>query len=119
MLESHRYGEAMAKGGETFVLAVDADGILTGFCSYKADEIMGLYVAPTWARRGVGSALLSAAEQAIAAAGHARIRIDAALSGRPFYESHGYRLVVERTRKTRGGLEIATLDIEKRPAETI
>lgn len=42
----HRYGEAMTKNGEIFVVAEDADGALAGFCSYKADEVMGLYVAP-------------------------------------------------------------------------
>lgn len=117
VLEPHRYGEAMTKGRENFLLAVDGDGGLAGFCSYRADEVIGLYVAPAWARRGVGTMLLSVVEQAIAAAGHARIRIDAALSGRAFYEAHGYRVMAERISKTRGGLEIASVLMEKQQAD--
>jgi ribosomal protein S18 acetylase RimI-like enzyme len=113
VLEPHRYGEAMTKDGEVFLLAVAADGALAGFCSYKADEVIGLYVAPDRGRQGIGSALLAAAEAAIAAAGHDRIRIGASLSGRAFYEAHGYRVTADRVWKSRGGLDMAALDMEK------
>jgi GNAT superfamily N-acetyltransferase len=116
VLEPHRYGEAMTNDGEVFVLAVAADGALAGFCSYKADEVIGLYVAPDRGRQGIGSILLAAAEAAIAAAGHHRIRIGASLSGRAFYEAKGYRVVADRVWKSRGGLDMAALDMEK-PAE--
>ncbi len=72
-----RYVEAISDRGEAFVVAVAAD--LAGFGSFKDDCVMGLYVAPEWARRGVGSALLRQAEAVIGAAGHRRIRLDAAL----------------------------------------
>jgi ribosomal protein S18 acetylase RimI-like enzyme len=114
-LVPERYVEAMEEGGETFIVAVAADGALAGFCSFKDDEVKGLYVAPTMACRGVGSALLRQAEAAIAAAGHARVRIGAALSGQAFYERHGYRVVERRGWKARGGLVIAALAIEKTP----
>ena len=93
-------------------MAVAAVG-LVGFCSFKDDELKGLSVAPDWARRGVGSALLRQAEAAIAAAGHRRIRLDASLSGQAFYEHHGYRVVVRHDWKTRGGLVIGALAMEK------
>ena len=113
VLEPHRYGEAMTNDGEVFLLAVAADGALTGFCSYKADEVIGLYVAPDCGRQGIGSILLAAAEAAIAAVGHGRIRIGASLSGRAFYEAKGYRVVADRVWKSRGGLDMAALDMEK------
>jgi putative acetyltransferase len=103
----------MNEGGETFIVAVAADTALAGFCSFKDDEVKGLSVAPLAARRGVGSAMLRQAEAAIAAAGHRRIRLDASLSGQAFYELHGYRVVVRHGWKTRGGLVIAALAMEK------
>jgi len=115
VLEPHRYGEAMTEGGEIFVVAEQADGALAGFCSYKADEVIGLYVAPDRGRRGIGSALLAAAEAAIAAAGHGKIRIGASLSGRAFYEAKGHRVVAKRLWKSRGGLDMAALIMEKGP----
>lgn len=112
-LVPERYVEAMNEGGETFIVAVAADGDLAGFCSFKDDSVIGLYVAPTAAWRGVGSTLLRQAEAAIAAAGHRRIRPDAALSGQAFYERHGYRVTERHGRKTRGGLVIPVVDMEK------
>jgi GNAT superfamily N-acetyltransferase len=118
VLEPHRYGEAMTKEGEVFLVAEGADGALAGFCSYKADEVIGLYVAAGSGRQGIGSALLAAAEAAIAAGGHRRIRIGAALSAQTFYEAKGYRVVADRVWKSRGGLEMAALDMEKSTAES-
>ncbi len=119
VLEPHRYGEAMTKDGELFLLAVAADGALAGFCSYKADEVIGLYVAPDRGRQGIGTMLLATAEAAIAAAGHGRIRIGASLSGRAFYEPRGYRVVADRVWKSRGGLDMAALDMEKLAEDSV
>ena len=112
-LVAERYVEAMNEGGETFIVAAAPDGALAGFCSLKDDEVKGLSVAPEWARRGVGSALMRQAEATISAGGHRLIRIVASLSGQAFYESRGYRVVERRDWKTRGGLVIAALAMEK------
>jgi len=112
-LVAERYVEAMGAGGESFIVAAVADGALAGFCSFKDDEVKGLYVAPEWARRGVGSVLLRQAEAAIAARGHRLIRIGASLSGQAFYEHHGYRLIERRDWESRGGLVMAALAMEK------
>jgi len=112
-LVPERYVTAMTDGGETFIVAAAADGDLAGFCSFKDDEVKGLYVAPGWARRGVGSALLRRAEAAIAATGRRRIRIGASLSGQAFYERHGYRVTDRHGWTSRGGLVMAALAMEK------
>jgi putative acetyltransferase len=112
-LVPERYVEAMSAGGETFIVAVAPDGALAGFCSFKGNEVKGLYVAPDWARRGVGSALLRQAEATIGAGGHRLIHIVASLSGAAFYEHHGYRVVERRDWTSRGGLVSAALAMEK------
>jgi putative acetyltransferase len=122
VLAVEKYVEAMMLGDEAFIVAEaapaeDGDGVVA-FCSWTRDEVKGLYVAPGWARRGVGTALLRLAEAAIAAAGHRTIRLGATLVGRPFYESRGYGIVRHKPWKTRGGLVIDTLDMEKQVGET-
>ena len=116
-LVAEGYGRAMTERGETFYTALTDDSWIVGFCSYKVDEVVGLYIDPDWARRGLGSDLLRRAEAAIAAAGHRTIRIGASLTGRPFYEAHGYRVVRHGDWKTRGGLVIDMVDMEKSIAE--
>lgn len=111
-LQAEGYREAM-ESGENFILAVDADDRLLGFCSHKGDEVIGLYVAPDHARCGIGSALLRATEAAITKAGHARIRIGAALSAVEFYQAHGYELVRYKDWPSRGGLIQRAADFEK------
>ena len=75
------YGEAMTEGGETFEVVLDPGGDVIAFCSRKDEEVMGLYVDPSWVRRGIGTALLARAEAAIQAAGHRRVLIGASLTG--------------------------------------
>ena len=88
-------------------------GRLASFCSFAGNRIIGLYTHPHWAGRGVAGALLGRAEAAIVADGHARIGITATLGGRAFYEKHGYRVLQARDFRTRGGLFVAVLEMEK------
>ena len=61
----------------------------------------------------MAGALLARAEAAITADGHERIGITATLVGRAFYEKHGYRVLQRRDHRTRGGLVVAVLEMEK------
>jgi putative acetyltransferase len=107
------YGRAMVDDGERFEVACDEGGRILAFSSWKDDEVWSLYVHPDAARRGLGSLLLRRVEAAVAANGHASVRISASCPGRLFYERHGYRVVREKDWTTRGGLAIGTLDMEK------
>jgi len=113
------YVRAMNQAGERFLLAEPATGggRLASFCSFAGNRIVGLYTHPQWAGRGVGGALLGRAEAAIVADGHERIGITATLGGRAFYEKHGYRVIQARDSRTRGGLFVAVLEMEKRFTE--
>lgn len=60
-----------------------------------AARIRAFFVHPNWARRGIGTAILKASEQALQAAGFTRAEISATLTGEPLYVSRGYQ-VTER-----------------------
>lgn len=60
-----------------------------------AAKIRAFFVHPRWARRGLGTRLLQACEQAAWEAGFRRAEMGATLSGVPLYERHGYRRVAE------------------------
>lgn len=108
-----RYQVAMCDEGEIFEVAVSRLRGIVGYCALKKEEIRSLYVDPDWARLGVGSALLMRAETLIAEAGHSKVVIGASLSGLPFYEQHGYRVVKHRHWRSHGGLMIPAVDMEK------
>jgi ribosomal protein S18 acetylase RimI-like enzyme len=79
-------------------------GAIVGFVSFEIVDgvfaervtrgrIQNLYVDPSWRDRGVGSALMDAAEAALADAGADRIAIEAMASNenaKRLYESRGY-----------------------------
>ncbi|HEY8014424.1 MAG TPA: hypothetical protein VIE35_01295, partial [Dongiaceae bacterium] len=48
------------------------------------------------------------------AEGHERIGVTATLGAQGFYEKHGYRVLQPRDSRTRGGLFVAVLEMEKR-----
>ena len=55
-----------------------------------AAKIRAFFVHPDWARKGIGSLILEACEQAALAAGFTRLEMGATLSGVPFYRAKGY-----------------------------
>ena len=58
-------------------------------------KIRAFFVAPAFARQGLGSRLLAVCEAAALARGFTALELGATLTGEPLYARHGYR-VVER-----------------------
>jgi GNAT superfamily N-acetyltransferase len=58
-----------------------------------AAKIRAFFVHPNWVRRGIGTMLLEACEQAATAAGFARFEMGATLSGVPLYRARGYAVL--------------------------
>jgi GNAT superfamily N-acetyltransferase len=55
-----------------------------------AARIRAFFVHPSWARRGIGSAILQACEAAAAAAGFTRVELTSTLAGVPLYSARGF-----------------------------
>ena len=56
----------------------------------EAARIRAFYVHPRWSRKGVGSKILTACEDAARRAGFSRIELAATLPGEPLYAAKGY-----------------------------
>lgn len=78
-----------------------------------AAKIRAFFVHPQWARRGLGTRLLAACEQAAMDAGFRRAEMGATLSGVPLYERHGYRRVANILVDLRGGERLPVVRMEK------
>ena len=112
-LHPDRYRRAMDELGERVLLAeIDGAGAVA-FCSWRADEVIGLYVVPEFTRHGIARRLLGMAEAAIAADGRDHVTLGASLAALPFYERCGYRVTRRRDWLTRGGLAIPVADMVK------
>jgi ribosomal protein S18 acetylase RimI-like enzyme len=83
---------ATARAREMTVAVVD--GVVVGFVLVVDDEVEQLYISSTHRGRGIADALLSAAEQKIAANGHTRAWLAVVpdnARARRFYERMGWR----------------------------
>jgi GNAT superfamily N-acetyltransferase len=58
--------------------------------SRDAAKIRAFFVHPNWARRGIGTMILEACENAAREAGFTRLEMGATLSGVAFYQAKGY-----------------------------
>jgi GNAT superfamily N-acetyltransferase len=86
-----KYRKAMTEGGETMFVAVEEDGSLAGFASFKGDELYAVYVAPESIRRGVGRRLLETVEAAARQAGTTQLRFRSTITAVEFYLRCGYQ----------------------------
>jgi GNAT superfamily N-acetyltransferase len=73
-------------GGDQF--GTREDSLLDPACD--AARIRAFFVHPKWARRGIGSRILEACENAARGAGYTRLEMGATLSGVAFYQAKGY-----------------------------
>jgi N-acetylglutamate synthase-like GNAT family acetyltransferase len=81
--------------------------------STDAAKIRAFFVHPQWARRGIGSLILDACENAARIAGFTRFELAATLTGVPFYRARGY-LEIERLEAPAGnGISLTVIHMEK------
>lgn len=112
-----RYVRAMA-AGERFFVAVDGERIV-GFAAHRVeagDHRIAVYVRGDASRRGVGSALLAAAEAVARARGAAAIHVDASLVAVAFYEANGFVAGESAVHALRSGRAMACVRMTKRLA---
>src|SRR5262249_23703098 len=70
---------------------VAVEGIAIGWVEVGRDRIAALYVSPSCARRGVGSALLTFAESCIRSSSHTTARLESSQNALDYYLRRGYR----------------------------
>ena len=73
-----------------------------------AARVRAFYIHPAWSRRGVGTMILEACEDAARVAGFKRVELAATLPGEPFYRARGYEKGEEIPIETPDGESIAT-----------
>jgi putative acetyltransferase len=83
--------DRMARAIQDHTVWVAVDGAVIGWVEVDGDRVAALYVAPSCARRGVGSALLAHAEHSIQGSGHATARLESSSNALDFYLRRGYR----------------------------
>ena len=103
--------------GDAYVAVAERDGAVVGFGSVRLDprpdgeptagadadaEVTAVYVRPSVAREGVGTALLADLERAARERGRRRLRLSSSLGAVPFYERRGYERVGTRTHEFSG-----------------
>jgi putative acetyltransferase len=119
-VEAGMYLRAMARG-EVFFIAVDprdhtASGVL-GFSSHGQhgeEHGIAVYVRGSAARRGVGSALLHAAEMHAVESGAITLHIDASLAAVDFYARHGFVETGRGSHRLWSGRSMSCVFMQKR-----
>jgi molybdopterin adenylyltransferase len=115
-LTAEGYGRVMAQD-EAFEVALIGDAIV-GFCSTKPGEIMGLYVDPAFMRRGIASALLDRAERRLLANGPRVLNATSSRTGLALYKRAGFLERRRYLKRSRGGLEMEVIEMEKQASKS-
>lgn len=110
-----RYLQAMANG-ERYFVAVDGDGQILGFAAHRVESgehRVATYVRGSATRRGVGTALFTAAEALARAARADQIYVDASLVAVAFYEANGFCALESASHRLRSGRQMACVKMHK------
>jgi len=78
-----------------------------------AAKIRAFFIHPNWARRGVGSMILQACEEAAKSAGFARFEMGATLTGAKLFGAKGYVAVKPITIPLVNGESLPVIHMEK------
>jgi GNAT superfamily N-acetyltransferase len=79
----------------------------------EAARIRAFFVDPNWARRGLGSRLLTLCEREARAAGFVVAELVATLPGERLYARHGYVATGRRSDTLPGGVSIASVPMRR------
>jgi GNAT superfamily N-acetyltransferase len=83
-----------------------------------AAKIRAFFVDPKWARRGIGSLILEACENAATEAGFTRLEMGATLSGVAFYRAKGYAEIEKQAVPLGNGEVLPIVKMAKRIKRT-
>jgi GNAT superfamily N-acetyltransferase len=109
-------GTVVGAGGWSFRVPGYAHTIDTSPASAaeRTAVIRAMYTHPDWARRGIGRAILDAAEAEAAAAGYRRIELHALLPGVPLYRACGYTPIGRCQAQLADGVTLPVVHMHKR-----
>lgn len=81
---------------------------------HDAAKIRAFFIHPEWSRRGIGTLLLEACENAAKSAGFRRFEMGATLTGAKLFGARGYRPVRNLAVPLRNGESLPIIHMEKR-----
>jgi len=81
-----------------------------------AAKIRAIFVHPDWARRGLGTLLLKACENAALAAGFTKFEMGSTLTGVPLYKLRGYQVIESIAVPLRNGEALPVIRMAKSAA---
>ncbi|MFZ1753584.1 MAG: GNAT family N-acetyltransferase [Caldilineaceae bacterium] len=83
-------------------LVAEENGQLVATAGLEENEVVTFFVLPDQQGQGIGSALLQQLEAYARAQGIPALRLDASLTGKPFYARHGFQLTGDVVAGTAG-----------------
>ena len=85
---------------------------------HDAAKIRAFFIHPSWARRGIGTMILEACENAAVAAGFTRFEMGATLTGVLLYQARGYVALENLEVPLANGESLPIVRMEKRIAKS-
>jgi GNAT superfamily N-acetyltransferase len=86
---------------------------------HDAAKIRAFFIHPAWVRRGIGTTILEACENAAVAAGFTRFEMGATLTGVPLYQARGYVALENLEVPLANGESLPIVRMEKRTVRSV
>jgi citrate lyase synthetase len=98
---------------EGCIIVFEKAGRIVGTGTLAGNEIKRVFVDPACQHEGVGRLIMEQLENLAAAAGVTRVKLDASLPSRSFYEQLGYAVVEQASRSVENGRRLDFFRMQK------
>lgn len=100
---------------DEWMIVARQDNLVVGFGSIasKGNQLLGLYVHPSFGRHGIGARILTALEREARSLELPYLQMDASINAEVFYRKHGFEVIEHATHKLASGQEMACVKMRK------
>jgi N-acetylglutamate synthase-like GNAT family acetyltransferase len=99
--------------GQAKFFIVEVDKRVAGFSVFYDGMVRALYVHPLFAGKGLGAALLNAAEAEARKQGVKKLLVAASNNSQPFYKKQGFKVIADAEYPLAGNLTMHCYTMEK------
>lgn len=109
-----RFRKSKESGDEQYVIIIDGDVVCFGSINLERHTLVSLFVSPRHSGKGIGERMVKFLLERAASSGIEVLKIDSSLNAVNFYVRHGFMEISRSMYRTKNGVEMESVQMERK-----